>query len=153
MEAIIDHVKKEIMNWCSELKKNKIIGESYIFTDEEREAAKTINIISPIIHIGDTKVQINNISYKKDIFSNLKDIRNILDENEVDDELHSTIINNVVIIEEELNNEEPNIDVMKKSAQFMKDFLNQVTITAIVNLLLQNVNEILNILSSIRLPM
>lgn len=153
LEAIIDHVKKEIMNWCSELKKNKIIGESYIFTDEEREAAKTINIISPIIHIGDTKVQINNISYKKDIFSNLKDIRNILDENEVDDELHSTIINNVVIIEEELNNEEPNIDVMKKSAQFMKDFLNQVTITAIVNLLLQNVNEILNILSSIRLPM
>lgn len=65
LEAIIDHVKKEILNWCSELKKNKIIGESYIFTDEEREAAKTINIISPIIHIGDTNVQINNISYKK----------------------------------------------------------------------------------------
>lgn len=42
---------------------------------------------------------------------------------------------------------------MKKSAQFMKDFLNQVTITAIVNLLLQHVSDILNILSSIQLPM
>lgn len=153
LEAIIDHVKKEILNWCSELKKNKIIGESYIFTDEERESAKKINIISPIIHIGDTNVQINNISYKKDIFTNLSDIKNILDENEVDDELYSNIINNVVIIEEELNKDESDINVMKKSAQFMKDFLNQVTITAIVNLLLQHVSDILNILSSIQLPM
>ena len=48
---------------------------------------------------------------------------------------------------------DPDINVMKKSAQFMKDFLNQVTISALVNLLLQNVNEILNILSNIQLPM
>ena len=149
MEAIIDHVKKEIMNWCSELKKNKIIGESYIFTDEERETAKTINIISPIIHIGDTNVQINNISYKEDIFDNINDIRNILDENEVDEELHSNIINNIIIIEEELNKDESDINLMKKSAQFMKYLLNQVTVSAIVNLLLQYVNEILNILSNI----
>lgn len=149
LEAIINHVKKEIMNWCSELKKNKIIGESYIFTDEERETAKTINIISPIIHIGDTNVQINNISYKEDIFDNINDIRNILDENEVDEELHSNIINNIIIIEEELNKDESDINLMKKSAQFMKYLLNQVTVSAIVNLLLQYVNEILNILSNI----
>lgn len=153
LEAIIDHVKKEIMNWCSELKKNKIIGESYIFTDEERETAKTINIISPIIHIGNTNVQINNISYKEDIFTNLRDIRNIMDDHDVDEELHTNIINNVIIIEDELNKDDPDINVMKKSAQFMKDFLNQVTISALVNLLLQNVNEILNILSNIQLPM
>ena len=149
IEAIIDHVKKEIMNWCSELKKNKIFGESYNFTDEERETAKNINIISPMIHIGNTNVQINNISFKENIFSNLREIRNILDENDVDDELFTTIINNIVIIEEELNKEESDISIMKKSAQFMKDFLNQITVTAFVNLLLQNVNEILNILSSI----
>ena len=112
-----------------------------------------INIISPIIHIGDTNVQINNISYKEDIFNNLRDIKNILDENEVDEELYNNIINNVVIIEEELNKDESDINVMKKSAQFMEDFLNQVTITAIVNLLLQHVNDILNILSSIQLLM
>lgn len=153
LEAIIGHVKKEIMNWCSELKKNKIMGESYRFTDEELEVAKTINIISPIVHIRNTNVQINNISYKKDIFTYLSDIKNILDENDVDEELHSTIVNNVVIIEEELSKEESDINVMKKSAQFMKDFLNQVTINVIVNLLLQNVNEILNILSSIQFPM
>ena len=102
-----------------------------------------------MIHIGNTNVQINNISFKENIFSNLREIRNILDENDVDDELFTTIINNVVIIEEELNKEESDISIMKKSAQFMKDFLNQITVTAFVNLLLQNVNEILNILSSI----
>lgn len=150
LEAIVEHVKKEIMNWCSELKKNKIFGKSYNFSDEEREAAKTINIISPIIHIGNTNVQINNISFKEDIFTNVKDIRSILDENEVDDELYATLINNVVIIEEELNKDESDINIMKNSAQFMKDFLNQLTVTAFVNLILQHVNEILNILSSLQ---
>lgn len=43
LEAIIDRVRNEIMNWCSELKKNDIYGESYSFTTEEIEAAKTIN--------------------------------------------------------------------------------------------------------------
>lgn len=153
LEAIIAHVKKEIMNWCSELKKNKIIGESYIFTDEEREVAKTINIISPLIHVGNTNVQINHISYKENISTNLRDIRNIIDENDVGKDVYTNIINNVIIIERELNNDEPDISIMKKSAQFMKDFLNQITITTLVNLLLQHVNDILNILSSIQLPM
>lgn len=153
LEAIIAHVKKEIMNWCSELKKNKIIGESYIFTDEEREVAKTINIISPLIHVGNTNVQINHISYKENISTNLRDIRNIIDENDVGKDVYTNIINNVLIIERELNNDEPDISIMKKSAQFMKDFLNQITITTLVNLLLQHVNDILNILSSIQLPM
>lgn len=153
LEAIIGHVKKEIMNWCSELKKNKIIGKSYIFTEEEREAAKTINIISPIIHIGDTNVELNNISYKESIFTNLKDIRTIINDNDVDEELYANIIDNVIIIEKELNKDNVDINIMKKSAEFMKDFLNQVTVTAIVNLLLQHINEILNILSNIQLPM
>lgn len=38
---------------------------------------------------------------------------------------------------------------MKKSAQFMKDIINQVTIAVIADLLLSHVNEILNILSNI----
>ena len=64
--------------------------------------------------------------------------------------MYATLINNVVIIEEELNKDESDINIMKNSAQFMKDFLNQVTVTAFVNLILQHVNEILNILSSLQ---
>ena len=149
LQTIFDHVKKEILDWCSELKKNNIIGESYIFTNEECEIAKTINIITPLIHIENTNIQINNVSYKENILKNLIDIKNILDENDVEEGLYNDINNNIVVIEEELNKKESNITVMKKSAQFMKDIINQVTIAVIADLLLSHVNEILNILSNI----
>lgn len=149
LKAIIDHVKNEILNWCSELKKNDIVGESYYFTDKERQVAKTINIISPIIHIENTNIQINN----ENILINLKKMRDILNKNDVDEEFYNVIINNIDIIEEELGNDKPNINVMKKSIQVMKDFLNQVATTAVASLLLEHINIIANILLSTQLPM
>lgn len=149
LKTIIGHVKHEILNWCSELKKNDIIGESYYFTDKELKAAKTINIISPIVHIGTTNIQINN----ENILINLKKMRDILNKNDVDEEFYKTIISNVDIIEEELGNDVPDVDVMKKSIYFMKDFLNQVATTAVASLLLEQVNIIANMLLGIQLPM
>lgn len=150
LETIVSHVRNEILKWCSELKKHDIYGESYYFTPKERENAKSINynIIfnNPSIHIGDNNI---NITYKQDILSNLNQIKNILNENEIDGENVLEINNQIVIIEDELEKENPNVDIMENAANYMKNFITQIITGAIANLLLKYVDSIIQILLSI----
>ena len=154
LEAIIDHVRNEIMNWCSELKKNDIYGEFYSFTTEEIETAKTINynivLNNSKIHVGDTNL---NISYKQDILVNLDEIKKVLNENDIDKETVREINNQIIIIEQELEKDTPDVDKMENASKDMRDFITQVMTGAVANLLLQYINPIIQVLLTIQLPM
>lgn len=154
LEAIIDRVRNEIMNWCSELKKNDIYGESYSFTTEEIETAKTINyniiLNNSKIHVEDSNF---NISYKQDILINLEGIKNVLKENSVDNRMLTEINNQIIIIEQELEKDIPDVDKMENASKYMRDFIMQVMTGAVANLLLQYINPIIQVLLTIQLPM
>ena len=155
MEAIIDHVKKEILNWCSELKKNNVLGHSFMFTEEEVETAKTINnfiLSNSSIQIGNN-VQINNISYKNDIVINLNSIKKVLRENDIDETVYNEIHENIVIIETEIEKENPNRGLMKNTVIYVLGFISQMLSGVASDLLLQHFSTILNIISSIQLPL
>ncbi|WP_405310098.1 hypothetical protein [Methanobrevibacter sp.] len=155
LEAIIDHVKKEIMNWCSELKKNNILGHSFMFTEEEVETARTINnfiLSNSSIQIGNN-VQINNISYKNDIMINLNSIKKVLRENDIDETVYNEIHENIVIIETEIEKENPDMRLMKDTVIYVLGFISQMLSGVASGLLLQHFSTILNIISSIQLPL
>lgn len=155
LEAIIDHVKKEILNWCSELKKNNVLGHSFMFTEEEVETAKTINnfiLSNSSIQIGNN-VQINNISYKNDIVINLNSIKKVLRENDIDETVYNGIHENIVIIETEIEKENPNRGLMKNTVIYVLGFISQMLSGVASDLLLQHFSTILNIISSIQLPL
>lgn len=154
-ESIIDYVKHELTEWTSELKKNNILGESYIFTQEEVENAKTINNIifsNSSIQVGNN-IQINNFSYKNEIKVNLNSVKKILVENEIDKEAHDEINKKLTIIEEELEKEKPDIGMMNNTCIYLLEFVSQVLSGVVSTLLLNHFSSIINILSNMKLPM
>ena len=150
LETIIDHVKNEIMNWCSRLKEIDIYGEDYSFTDKEIEKAKTINynivLNNPKIHIGDNTL----ISCKQDILVNLSEIKNVLKENDINKEQLTEIKDQIVIIEQELEKDNPNVDEMENASKHMRDIITKVMTGAIADLLLQYINHLIQILLTIQ---
>lgn len=155
LETIIEQVKKEIMIWCSELKKNGIFGESYMFTVEEQERVKAINPIilsNSSIYIQNNFIQINN-SEKKDILFHLNAIKEILHDENIKKEYVDEINEKMGIIDNELKKDNPDIKIMTDNINFLKEFVTQLLANVIANILIQHFDSILSILSNIQLPM
>lgn len=68
--------------------------------------------------------------------NNLNEIKSILNENEIDREKILKINNQIIIIEDELEKENPDVSIIDDVANYMKTFITQVLTGAIANLLL-----------------
>ena len=154
-ESIIDYVKHELIEWTSELKKNNILGESYVFTQEDVANAKIINNIilsNSSIQVGDN-IQFNDYSYKNEIKLNLDSVKKILVENEIDKEAHDEINEKLIIIEDEIEKENPNLGMMNDICIYLLGFISQVLSGVVSGLLLNHFSSIINILSNVQLLM
>lgn len=146
-ESIIDYVKHELIEWTSELKKQNILGENYVFSDDEIDSAKK-NIVFNII-ASNSQIQIgnNNVQFSlmvRNINYNLNEIRNILNEYPVDGEIYTEINDNIEIIENQINNENSDLDLVKKSANIIKKIAEGISIDIVAQIIFNNINNILN---------
>lgn len=152
IESIIDRIKPEILRWCAELKKNNIYGHDERFTNEEINAAKTINY--NFLIINNSHIQFKNEYYninnqntlKNYIFDNLKNIETIISENKIDTTVKININNNIEIINAELNKKELNLSILEKAMFKIKDLIEEIAITEIANLLLPYITQILSLI-------
>lgn len=154
-ESIIDYVKHELNDWTSELKKNNILGESYVFTQEEVKNAKIVNNIilaNSSIQVGNN-IQFNDNSYKNEIKFNLDSVKKILVENEIGKDAYDEINENLIIIEDELEKENPDIGIMSDKCIYLLGFISQVLSGVVSGLLVKHFSSIINILSNVQLPM
>ena len=151
-ETIINKVENNILDWCSELKNKGIIGEDYSFTEEEKDIAKNIqyNVIisNSQIQVGNNNLQLINIFPKEDIETNLDAMINILKEYEIEEEISTKIKNNVEIIKNETDEEEPNIEKIEKISNTIKELIKQIGINMVANLLLNHIINIIIIINT-----
>lgn len=80
-------------------------------------------------------------------------IKNVLKENDVKKETIIEINDQIIIIEQELEKDNPNVDKMENASKYMRDFIMQVMTGTVANLLLQYINPIIQILLTVQLPM
>ena len=59
------------------------------------------------------------------------------------------INNQIVIIEDELEKENPDVGIMEDAAKYMKNFVTQVMAGAIANLLLKYIDSLIQVLLSL----
>ena len=152
LEAIIDQVKYELLKWCSELKKRDIIGESYIFTPEEREVAKTINYIvlnNSNVQIGSHNVNVSNNNVYGEIKLNLSEIKNILQNNEINEKIYNGIYSNCEIIEKELEKDNINKKNIERLLYIMKNFAGQIASSIIASEIINHIDIIFSLISGI----
>lgn len=152
LEAIIEHVKKEILNWTSELKKKDILGKSLCFSDEEKNSAKSINFNYIVnysgIQIGENNQINTNLNVNK-ILSNLDEIKLFIKNNEFDKSVIENFNININSIENELQMEEPNWGIVENKLNILKEFAKSVTINTISSFLIEKLDIILSIISNI----
>ena len=152
LNEIINQVKNNLLDWCLQLKNNGILGEEYNFTENEINSAKQINqyfFNNSQIQFGINNIQtFNQISFKSEISSKIENMTNVLNQYDVSNEVSSVINNNIEIIKKELEKENSNLPIIENAVNLIKNFAKEITISYVANLLIQNSDAILAIISS-----
>ncbi len=149
IKDIIEQVKNELLFWTSKLEEKGIEGSDYNFSEDEIKKAKTINYNFNFYNNSiNTNIQINQNVYKTQITKDLKNINQILANNNIEEKIKQNISDNIVKINCELNKQSPNTTIMEKLTQNILELIRQITITSIVELLMPYVISILLTLSN-----
>ena len=96
---------------------------------------------------------INLFYYKNEIKLNLDSVKKILVENEIDKEAHDEINEKLIIIEDEIEKENPTLGMMNDICIYLLGFISQVLSGVVSGLLLNHFSSIINILSNVQLLM
>ena len=146
LKSVISTVKNIILEWCIELDKK----EGSKSTEEYNEIKNDASIIINNFNITGDNAQIANIiSFKGEIQDNLNDIQNILNSQDINEDIKINIENNIIVIKEELEKENPNLSKIQSASNTMKSFIKDIAISATANLLTQHIDEIINIITSL----
>ncbi|MDR0911009.1 MAG: hypothetical protein LBM96_00215 [Methanobrevibacter sp.] len=122
LKTIIDHVINELLDWLLKLSKKGSLVENFSAPDDEKSIAKSEKFNSPI-YINNSNVQIGNYNNQ----TNTNELKN------------------------ELKNDKPNSTLLNKCVTSLKSIFEGLSGNILAQLLLQYIENIISLLSNIKL--
>lgn len=150
LENIIQQVKDKLLDWCLDLEKQGIFGEDFSFTDDEKNNAKniTFNISAKNsqVQIGENNLQINNKNIQI-VSEKLNEIKNVLNQYDIDASEKNEILSKIDIVEEEFQKENSDFDLIKNTINSIKKIGENVLAGVTAQLIFNNLDSILSFIS------